>query len=195
MKPVPYWPTTPERKGAWMQTATGRAYWPIDPRPDEVFIEDIAHALAHMCRYGGHCSRFYSVAEHSFHASYLVPRADALAALMHDATEAYVTDVPRPLKKSLAGYADIERLNWVVIATRFGLPLELPQSVTDADHAMLFAEQKALMLPSPLEDWGMGIKPPYDAHVTIQCHPPFIAKVLFLNRFKVLTREMECSRQ
>lgn len=183
--------TAEARKGAWMQTATGRAYWPIDPRSDEVFIEDIAHALAHMCRYGGHCSRFYSVAEHSFHASYLVPRSDALAALMHDATEAYVTDVPRPLKKSLEGYKAIEVLNWWAIAERFGLPLELPQSVEDADTAMLFAEQKVLMLPSPLPDFCMGLKNPYDAHVTIRCHPPFIAKALFLNRFKVLTREKE----
>jgi hypothetical protein len=179
------------RKGNWMQTVTGRAYWPLDPRPDEVFIEDIAHALAHTCRYGGHCSRFYSVAEHSWLVSYLVPCHDALAALMHDATEAYVTDVPRPLKKNLTNFKDIEALNWHAIAERFDLPHELPQTVHDADNAILFTEQRELMLPSPREDWGMGLKPPYEARVRIQGYSPDTARRIFLDRFHFLNMSTE----
>jgi hypothetical protein len=52
-------------RGDWIQTATGRPFWPIDPRPEDIDIEDIAHALSMLCRFGGHCLRFYSVAEHS----------------------------------------------------------------------------------------------------------------------------------
>jgi hypothetical protein len=149
-----------ERKGAWMQLASGRPYWPIDPRPEDVFIEDIAHALGMICRYGGHCLDFYSVAEHSVHVSHLVPPEHALKALLHDGGEAYCCDIPRPLKKSLAGYAEIEELNWRAICDAFAMTYEMPKCVKDADVAMLFAEQKVLMLPSPLADWGMGLKTP-----------------------------------
>ena len=66
------------RKGDWMQTYTGRQFWPIDPRANEVHIEDIAHALSMMCRYNGHCRTFYSVAEHSVLVSQHVPPEHAL---------------------------------------------------------------------------------------------------------------------
>ncbi len=178
---------TAARIGNWMQTSSGRAYWPIDPRPDEVFIEDIAHALSNICRYGGHCRRFYSVAEHSVLVSHLVPPADALAALMHDATEAYCCDVPRPLKGHLKDYKAIEHGNWVAIAARFGLPVELPASVHHADVAMLFAEQKALMRPSPRPDWGMGLVTPLVGDPkSVQALSPDLAEQLFLRRFRQL---------
>lgn len=60
-----------ERAGDWMQTFTGRQFWPMDPRPEDLDILDIAHALSLLCRFGGHCQRFYSVAEHSVHVSTL----------------------------------------------------------------------------------------------------------------------------
>jgi hypothetical protein len=118
-----------ERIGDWMQTASGRMFWPLDPRPEEVHIEDIAGALSKLCRYNGHCEWHYSVAQHSVYVSYQVPREHEFAALMHDATEAYCADVPRPLKKHLAGYADIERNIWLAIAQRYNLPADLPQEV------------------------------------------------------------------
>mgnify|MGYP001554442680 CR=1 FL=1 len=173
-----------ERKGKWMQTVSGRAFWPLDPHPEEIDIEDIAHALGHMCRYGGHSSRFYSVAEHSTLVSYFVPPEHALAGLMHDATEAYLVDVPRPIKHNLPTYREIEGQLWAVIAVRFGLPLELPQAVHDADVAVLFAEQKALMKPSPLPDWGMGLTTPIDASSAhVVGWNPMTAKHDFLRRF------------
>src|SRR5438128_12538670 len=84
-------------RGDWMQTYTGRAFYPLDPRLDDICIEDIAHALSMLCRYGGQCQEFYSVAEHSVLMSYAVNPQHALWALLHDATESYMGDLIRPL--------------------------------------------------------------------------------------------------
>src|SRR5438128_5709421 len=102
--------TQPEEwiRGDWMQTYTGRRFYPLAPAIEDVDLRDIAHSLAHQCRYAGHVDRFYSVAEHCVLLSRAVPAEYALDALLHDAAEAYVVDVPRPLKRNLAGYAEIE---------------------------------------------------------------------------------------
>jgi uncharacterized protein len=89
-----------------MQTYTGLAFWPLDPRPDEIRLVDIAHALSKLCRYGGQCLSFYSVAEHSLLVASKAPDHLKLVALMHDASEAYLLDIPRPIKRHLAGYAE-----------------------------------------------------------------------------------------
>ncbi|VTU01022.1 Uncharacterized protein OS=Fibrella aestuarina BUZ 2 GN=yfdR PE=4 SV=1 [Gemmataceae bacterium] len=95
--------TTPstDRKGDWIQTYSGRRFWPLDPRPGEVDILDISHALANTCRFTGHCKQFYSVAQHSVLASRVVKPEAALAALLHDAAEAYMGDIARPWKRFL----------------------------------------------------------------------------------------------
>lgn len=170
------------RKGNWMQTFAGRQFWPLDPRPEEVHIDDIAHGLANACRYAGHCLKFYSVAEHSVALSYIVPQRLALVGLLHDATEAYVVDVPRPLKPFLPGYKDIEDTVWRAIASRFGMPLSLPDEIKVADNAMLLAEQAQIMAPPPA-DWCV---PGVPANVAIQCWPPAVAERAFLARFKEL---------
>jgi uncharacterized protein len=171
------------RKGNWMQTFTGRAYWPIDPRPEDVSIHDIAHALSNLCRYTGHCNKFYSVAEHSVLVSRLVPKEHALIGLMHDATEAYVNDIARPLKPSLQNYQEIEHLNWLAICTRFGLNPELPSVVKDIDTALCLTEKAALMGPAPLP-WGIDLTPP---KIEVTGWSPHVAKRSFLSRFRVLT--------
>src|SRR5665213_153577 len=87
-----------DRIGNWMQTYTGKQYWPCDPRPEEVFIIDIAHALSQMCRYSGHCIHFYSVAEHSVLLSRYASTLETKKwSLLHDASEAYITDIIRPV--------------------------------------------------------------------------------------------------
>lgn len=171
------------RIGDWMQTYRGGQFWPLDPRPEEVFLEDIAHALAHICRFGAHCRRFYSVAEHSVIVSLVVPPEDALCALLHDAAEAYVADVPRPLKKSLTGYREIENRVWLAVAEKFGLAAELPVSVKAADNAVLLAEAAQVMAPAPAP-WLIPGDP---AAVSVNGHSPAVAKELFLNRFAELT--------
>lgn len=83
---------------SWIQTFTGKKVFPFAMTPDQVCIEDIAHALALKCRFTGHCKRFYSIAEHSVRVSWLVRPEVQLAALLHDAAEAYLPDFARPLK-------------------------------------------------------------------------------------------------
>jgi len=172
------------RLGDFMQTVSGRVYWPIDPRSDEVDIRDIAHALAHQCRYAGHTRRFYSVAEHCVLVSQVVPPADALHGLLHDATEAYCVDVPRPVKRYLAGYAEIEARNWLAICERFGLDATLSASVHTADNSVLLAEKAALM-PGGDMPWGIAGKP---AAVVVQGLSPLRARAAFLRRWRELAQ-------
>jgi uncharacterized protein len=150
-------PSAKRRHGAWMQTYTGKAYFTHDPDPKDVCIDDIAHALSMLCRFTGHTKRFYSVAEHSVHVMQLVPVEHRLVALMHDATEAYLNDLSRPLKMGLAEYKKIEELNWYAIAETFELELELPACVKEADATMVWLERRALMAPMEgPSDWGLG---------------------------------------
>lgn len=143
------------RQGTWMQTVSGKAFWPLDPRPEELDIYDIAHALGMMCRYGGHCSRFYSVAEHSVlmanYAELHLGAELAKIALMHDATEAYLSDVIRPVKVHLSNYKEIEGRLWLCIAERFGLPKVIPDEVHHLDNCILRDEMDALHMPPPME--------------------------------------------
>lgn len=153
-----------ERRGDWMQTFTGRQYWPLDPRADDVDPIDIQHHLSMICRYCGACNRFYSVAEHSLGVLY-VGSQEAIRRgwsdrtkhierhlLLHDAAEAFCHDLIRPIKRSIQGYTEIEALNFDAIAHRFNLDGLLPDEmklVKDADNAMLLAEQSMLMKPAP----------------------------------------------
>ncbi|MGA0610089.1 HD family hydrolase [Caldimonas sp. KR1-144] len=169
----------PLRAGDWMQTSSGKAYFPADPRAEDIDIFDIAHALSNLCRYGGHCSTFYSVAEHSVLVSQVVPPELAMQALLHDATEAYLVDLPRPIKHMLPGYCDLEDLNWAAVAAKFGLPYALDQAVKDADNAVLLAEKEQLLGPSPAP-WSVPGEP---ADVTVLGLPPTAAAATFLRRF------------
>ncbi|MBB4235015.1 hypothetical protein [Rhizobium esperanzae] len=144
--------TQPARYGDFMQTATGRKFWPLDPRRDEVFIEDIAHSLSLQCRYAGHCLRFYSVAEHSV----LMARKlrwegvdVALWALLHDASEAYLVDVPRPVKPYLTGYKEAEARVMAAVADRYSLAREMPAEVHEADERII-ADELVNLVPM---DW------------------------------------------
>lgn len=172
-----------DRYGSWMQTFTGGVFWPMDPRAEEVHIADIAHALSLQCRYAGHCERFYSVAEHSVYVSHEVPAEHALTALLHDATEAYCVDVPRPIKGYLDNYEAIEWRLWRAVAARFGLPDEMPPVVKVADNAVLLAEAAQIVKPHPLP-WAVEGTP---ADVVIECLPPWQAEAFFMRRFEELT--------
>lgn len=150
------------RVGEWGCTVSGRRYWPEDPRPGDFDIGDIAHSLAHQCRFGGHTSVFYSVAQHSVLVSQYCDPADALWGLLHDATEAYLVDVPRPVKRSrgMERYSEIEAAFMAAIAEQFGLPPEMPASVKRADEALLAAEARDLMPPHSVRDWWLPVQPP-----------------------------------
>lgn len=138
------------RQGDFMQTFTGRKFWPMAPHPGEVFIADIAHSLSLQCRYAGHCIQFYSVAEHSvLIARWLLDNHGpqvALWGLLHDAPEAYVVDVPRPLKRHLVGYKAMEDKVMAAISARYGLVPEMPAAVHEADGRII-ADELVNLLP------------------------------------------------
>jgi len=93
---------------SWIQTYTGKCFHPREPGPDDFDIRDVAHALSLLCRFNGHCRTFYSVAEHSVRVSRICPPAAALWGLLHDLGEAYVGDLPRPLKPLMPRFEEIE---------------------------------------------------------------------------------------
>ncbi|WP_271025267.1 hypothetical protein [Rhizobium sp. RCAM05973] len=175
----------PARQGDWMQTYTGRQYWPCDPRPEDVFIEDIAHSLSMQCRYAGHCILHYSVAEHSvLIARWLRAKygpMTALYGLLHDAPETYCVDVPRPLKPSLINYKMIEERNWLAVAKRYGLEREIPEIVHEADTRIIGDE---LVNMRPMS-WHARHNNPLG--VKIGCWSPAEAEHEFLATFEALT--------
>jgi hypothetical protein len=177
------------RHGDWIQTFTGRPFWPLDPRPEDVVIEDIARALSNQCRFAGHTRSFYSVAQHSVLVSIHCDPADALKGLLHDASESYLSDVCRPLKvqPEMRPYREAEHRIMGVICDRFGLTHDEPASVRRADHQMLF-EEKRMLLSDPPMAWGapQGGDPPPSLHVEFDPLPPTAAESSFLARFAEL---------
>jgi hypothetical protein len=174
-----------DREAAWIQTHSGRRFCPTSPNPKAIVIQDVAHALAMQCRFSGHCRKFYSVAQHSVLVSHICDSQDALWGLLHDASEAYLVDVPRPLKRSgkLQGYIEFEAKMQEAVCRRFGLPLKEPPSVKRADQALLATEARDLM--SPLHpDWDWPIEPlPF----LIEPWEHQRAKDMFMKRFFELT--------
>jgi len=165
----------------WIQTYTGKRFDLLDIDIEQIDIFDIAHALANTCRFAGHCRTFYSVAQHSIHVSYLVPHEHARVALMHDAAEAYLTDIPAPFKQLMPDYQVIEQHVWSAIARRFDLPSELPAEVKRADLVALATERRDL-LKRTNDRWPIldGVRS--DAAIRIPVSPE-TAKRAFLRRF------------
>lgn len=171
-----------ERKGDWIQTYTGKKFWAFDPKPEEINIVDIAHALSLQCRFNGQCDIFYSVAAHSVNVAefiaqtyhekdqfYLECGIDCedekieyddmvLWGLLHDASEAYLPDVPRPIKKFLPEYKKVEDGIMTAVAEKFELP-QLPEAHKSylklVDYLMMLVEHK---------DLGMAEKSPEEWH-------------------------------
>jgi len=168
----------------WIQTYTGRAFWPLAPRPEDIDLADIAHALALKCRFTGHVREHYSVAEHSVHVSRLVPPEDAFWGLLHDASEAYLPDVARPVKPRMIGFRRIEDRVMRAIAKRFGLRWPMPASVHKADLVALRTERRDLMAEPPM---------PWKTDEAIEPDPETIVPIgqaraehVFLHRFQEL---------
>lgn len=165
---------------SWILTASGKHFDLIDPQPDMVEILDIASALSNICRFSGHCRLFYSVAQHSVIASQIVAPEFAAEALFHDASEAYLGDVTRPLKQLLPDYRQIEQRVEAVIRERFGLPAIQSDAVTEADRIMLATERRDLM-PTDSTDWPIlaNIAPLDHRLMAVNSHR---AKALFVTR-------------
>ena len=178
------------RIGDFIQCFSGNAFWPLDPRADEIDIVDIAHSLSMQCRYGGHALAFYSVAEHSVLLSrWLAEQGHSvetqLWGLLHDAAEAYLVDVPRPIKPALDGYREIEERVMVEVCRKFALPFVMPDAVKDADIRICVDEKAQNMAPGLI--WGLdGLQ---GLGVTLCCYEPYRAERWFMARYRRLVAE------
>lgn len=159
-----------ERKGDWISTSMGQMFWPLDPRPEDVHIEDIAHALSHICRWGGHCRAFYSVAQHCVHVAEYILRKGygsrlALMGLLHDASEAYIGDMVTPVKRSMPDFYAAEQTLERAIYTKFGLhkgmdkKFEMPGIVVEADQVLLVTEKRDLTNQRTAHLWDVPQNP------------------------------------
>lgn len=166
-------------EGTWIQTITGvRAS--INMSVEDIKIEDIAHALSNICRFAGHCREFYSVAQHSCLVYDMCREIGPMTrrwALLHDAAEAYIGDIPRPVKLAIGTkIKDMEEEFLDMIAMRFGLRGEY-HLVKEVDERMLFTERAQLL---PVEvDWGWSAEPYV---MTIEPWAPAKAREEFLRR-------------
>ena len=146
-------------RGLNMALYSGKPFYPLDPSPDEVDIQDIAHSLSMTTRYGGHAKSFYTVAQHSVILSNIVSKENAFVALMHDATEAYIGDLIRPIKYMLPKFIELEENIWRAVALRYNLPIVIPDEVKFHDTKICFTERNCLMNHTGETDWGHEVEP------------------------------------
>ena len=173
---------------ACIETATGITFDILKPTVEMVQIEDIAHALSQMNRFTGHCKFPYPVSQHSCFVSHLVPDEFALWGLLHDASEAYIGDMNRPMKHfSTAGeaYRRVEKHLMNIICDKCELSREEPEAIKEADNWMLYAE-KAQLMPGKMEWDVKWSKDEKAADVKIIETSFADNKRLFLNRFHEL---------
>ncbi len=156
-----------------IRTVTGKYVNVFDPKPEMFCIEDIAHALSMQPRFGGHLPVQFSVAEHSINCSFVADEFYKLTALMHDASEAYLLDIPRPIKQRLANYKEIEHGLMVVLSHVFGFQYPLPGEVKAIDEQMLRFEWNSMMI---------------SAETTVRPLPASIAKKVFIQQFEVYAK-------
>jgi len=211
-------------KGDWAQTYTGKAFYPEDPRPEDIDINDIAHALSLMCRFNGHCTEFYSVAEHSvrvskymqnryakYHMEMPSPDMCSIYGLMHDSTEAYISDVIRPIKKNIKEFKNLEDIIYIVILKKFKLSIDykniayfngfntreryfpirqfipVDKAVKVADDILLATEKRDLMKREP-QSWKLKASPLMERIVPYTSKD---AERLFLDEFYRLYEGMK----
>lgn len=192
----------PNEEVVWIETYTGKHVNPLELKPEDIDIKDIAHALPLLCRFVGHCKRFYSVAQHSIHVADLIAgelkkvapmessdkdfvhyliesNRTCLAALLHDGAETYMSDVSRPVKHSIKGFIEIEnRINGVIMQ-KFGCIGADWALIKKYDNVMLATEAVRLM-PSCGEGWYLPESP---ISADIPELSPREVEELFIERF------------
>lgn len=175
-------------RGPYITTNSRGRFYPLDPRPEEVDLEDISHALSNLCRYNGHCDRFYSVAEHSVYVSEVVEYSsggnpiETMCALMHDATEAYIGDMVRPIKSFMPMFSTMEDNIWYyAISIKFGLPKDISDIVHEADNLLCSTEKRDLLAGG--EVWCNMPKPLDWMDIPAREIPPKEAELMFIKRY------------
>lgn len=166
-------------------TFSGRMVDVFNFTPDDVDVTDIAHALSQTCRYGGHACEFYSVAQHSVLLSQVVPPYLAKCALLHDAAEAYIGDVPRPIKHRMPVFVELDDKMTAIILKKFGVDPSQMEELKQYDLRICIDEMNQLMpvgpdtyIPEEVLGEPLGVE--------IWSEGPFTAESEFLTRFKEL---------
>lgn len=172
-------------RGPYIVTYTGKKFFPLDVRKADIDIKDIAHALSLQCRFSGHCEFHYSVAQHSALVSYVLPDELKLEGLLHDASEAYLVDVPRPIKHiaDFSAYRKIEKDVQDTIFEKYGITEQHHTDISKADNLLLATEARQIM-DNP--SWARLLD--YDPTIKIQEHSPRQAEQWFLREFERLTK-------
>lgn len=166
----------------FIMTVSGKKIHFLNPDPTTIDIEDIAYSLANQCRFNGHVP-FYTVAEHSVAVASRLPPEQQLAGLLHDASEAYLSDIPSPIKQFLPDYLVMEEKLQGVINAKYGVDIYTPE-VKQADRDALHTEAYFLM-NNP--DWIPATWKHTDQPRPL-CLPPKAAFNWFLSCFKRLTK-------
>lgn len=170
----------------FIRTISGTKFFPLDPDPKDIHLSDIAHSLSMVCRWAGHIPAFYSVGLHSLYVSYAGP---GLAGLLHDASEAYLGDMAKPIKRGMPEYQHYENQLMTVIAQKFGFEFPLPEAVHQADAAAMYAESvyfgkdediPIVAAPNVIDWWDFSWG---------ESLPRFSVRDLFISRFNVLTQQ------
>ena len=182
----------------FIETYTGRAFWPLSPKPEDVSIIDIAHSLSNQCRYSGATSALYSTAQHCCLLSNYVEKhmkgstaLDALQILMHDSAEAYLVDVPRPVKQHMPEYRKWDKTITMVIRSWLGIgDVPIPEWQDELDSRIIVDERAQLMSDSGL-DWmhdpSHGV---YPLGIFIVPWSPQVAEQQFLLRYADFTKKI-----
>jgi uncharacterized protein len=172
-----------------ISTRSGRRLYLHNPSPSQILIDDIAHGLAHQCRFNGQTNKFYSVAQHSVIVASILPSELKLAGLLHDAAEAYLGDIVQPLKELLPDFEAIESRFASVIGERFNVDLHHNSEVKKADLIALATERRDLM-PMEIVEWDSlaGIIP---LRKSINPLSPEKAKAQFIECYLQLTARHE----
>jgi uncharacterized protein len=155
----------------------------FNPDPNVMTIEVIAHGLSNLCRFCGQINTFYSVAQHSVLVASNVPWKDAFVGLMHDATEAFCADLPKPIKQIMPEYEELEGRMWKALCDRYPLPAELPSSVHKMDIILAITEARDLLPGNDLNRLNPDVTPLTE---TIKPWPPHKAKKEFLITYELM---------
>ena len=142
-----------------IRTNSGKYVNVFDPDPDTLLIEDIAHAQSNQPRFGGHLPKFYSVAQHSYLCYCIAPEDEKYDALMHDSSEAYLLDMPKPIKIELPDYNRIEENLMNILAKKFKFIYPKSPVVEKIDHYLLEWEWNVLMLHNSENKFPLNYPP------------------------------------
>jgi hypothetical protein len=187
----------PTRKGGSIQTFSGVIFYPLDPREEDIFLMDVGHGLSNKARFTGHTRRFYSTAEHSTRVSWCLrdmgfDLMTQYVGLHHDDTDAYLPDVPTPLKRlpEFQWFRDLEESMQELCYKRFGAIVTDYKPVKRADVILLLTEKRDLM-PLKNHNWDhkyteVPIPEPYKIEPWI----PEVAKKFYLERHAELTHAL-----